>query len=164
MPTRRDVTVTAGADSLAVALKPRGHLTARSVAASPKPGCGRCCMIGTGAQPRPGSRIFYTFRHWPQVPTGDLLQLRQALANSQEPADEDAASELLRIINAELRVRGRRREWRLSLVGARSRRRHVGRRSGKQDQKPDPGHPLDQRGCGPGNLSGVAASALNTHS
>ena len=98
-------------------------------------------MIGTGSQRRPGSRIFYTFRHWPQVPTGDLLQLRQALVTSQEPADDDAASELLQIINAELRGRGRRREWRLNLVGARSRRRHAGRRSGKQDQKPDPGLP-----------------------
>ncbi len=102
---------------------------------------GRCGVIGTGSQRRPGSRIFYTFRHLPQVPTGDLLQLRQALANSQEPADEDAASKLLQIINAELRGRGRRREWRLNLVGARSRRRHAGRRSSKQYQKPDPGLP-----------------------
>jgi hypothetical protein len=75
------------------------------------------------------------------VPTGDLLQLRQALANSQEPADGAAASELLHIVNAELRGRGRRRGWRLNLVGARSCRRHAGRRSGKQDQKPDPGLP-----------------------
>ncbi|MFE4226945.1 hypothetical protein ACFRJ8_03535 [Arthrobacter sp. NPDC056886] len=77
----------------------------------------------------------------PQVPTGDLLQLRQALANSQEPADDAAASELLLIINAELRGRGRRRQLRLNLVGARSRRGHARRRSGKQDQKPDPGLP-----------------------
>ncbi|SDK90485.1 hypothetical protein SAMN04487916_10441 [Arthrobacter sp. ov407] len=98
-------------------------------------------MIGPGSQRRPGNRIFYTFRHWPQVPTGDLLQLRQALAQWQEPADEDAASELLRILNAELRARGRRREWRLHVVGARSRRRHAGRRSGKKDQNPDPGLP-----------------------
>lgn len=98
-------------------------------------------MTGTGSQRRPGSRIFYTFRHWPQVPTGDLLQLRQALAQCQEPADEDAASELLRIINAELRGRGRRREWRLNVVGARSCRRHAGRRSGKKGQHPDPGLP-----------------------
>jgi hypothetical protein len=97
-------------------------------------------MIDTGSQRRPGSRIFYTFRHLPQVPTGDLLQLRQALANSREPADDDVAFELLQIINAELRGRGRRREWRLNL-GARSRRRQAGRRSGNQDQKPDPGLP-----------------------
>ena len=98
-------------------------------------------MIGTGPQRRPDNRIFYTFQHLPQVPTGDLLQLRQALANSQEPAADDAAFELLQIINAELRGRSRRREWRLNLVGARSRRRRVGRRTGKQDQKPDSGLP-----------------------
>lgn len=98
-------------------------------------------MIGTGPQRRPDSRIFYTFQHLPQVPTGDLLQLRQALANSREPAGDDAVLELLRIVNAELRGRGRRREWRLNLAGARSRRRRAGRRSGKQDQEPDPGLP-----------------------
>jgi hypothetical protein len=96
---------------------------------------------GTGSQQHPGSRIYYTFRHWPQVPTGDLLQLRQALANSQEPADEDATSELLQIINTELRGRGRRRKWRLNMVGARSLCRRRRRRPGKQDQKPDSGFP-----------------------
>jgi hypothetical protein len=40
MPTRLDVTVTAGADSLAAALKPLGYLTVRSVAASPEPDWG----------------------------------------------------------------------------------------------------------------------------
>ncbi|CAH0218644.1 hypothetical protein SRABI26_02348 [Arthrobacter sp. Bi26] len=40
MPTRLDVTITAGADSLAVALKPLGYLTVRSAAASPEPGRG----------------------------------------------------------------------------------------------------------------------------
>lgn len=98
-------------------------------------------MIGTGSQRRPGSRIFYTFRHLPQVPTGDLLQLRQALADSRASAEDDAAFELLEIINAELRGRGRRREWRLNLIGARSRRRQAVRRYGNQDQKPDPGLP-----------------------
>ena len=39
MPTRLDVTVTADADSLAVAVKPLDYLTARSVAA-PEPGWG----------------------------------------------------------------------------------------------------------------------------
>lgn len=98
-------------------------------------------MIGTWSQPPPVSRIYYTFRRWQQVPTGDLLQLRQALVHRHEPAIEDAASELLRIINAELRGRGRRRECRLNLIGARSRRRQPGQRSFNQDQKPDPGLP-----------------------
>ena len=97
-------------------------------------------MIGAGSQ-RPGSRIFYTFRQWPQVPTGDLLQLRQALAQCQEPASEDAASELLRIVDAELRGRGGRRERRLGVLGSRSRRGRAAGRSGKQDQSPDPGLP-----------------------
>ena len=97
-------------------------------------------MKGAGSQ-RPGSRIFYTFRQWPQVPTGDLLQLRQALARCQEPASEDAASELSRIVDAELRGRGRCREWRLGVLGSRSRRRRAGSRPGKQDQSPDPGLP-----------------------
>lgn len=41
MPTRLDLTVTADADSLAVAVKPRDHLTARRrVAAVREPGWG----------------------------------------------------------------------------------------------------------------------------
>ena len=95
----------------------------------------------TGAQRPPGSRIFYSFRHWPQVPTGDLLKLQRALVQCQEPAMADAASDLLRIINAELRGRRRRREWHMGVIGARSRRRHGGRRSGARDQKPEPGFP-----------------------
>ncbi|MEY9777096.1 hypothetical protein [Arthrobacter sp. MW3 TE3886] len=98
-------------------------------------------MTGRRSQQPPGGRIYYTFRHWPQVPTGDLLQLRQALVQCQEPAIEDAASELRRIINAELRGRGRRWERHLGVIGALSRRRHAGRRSGARDQKPDPGFP-----------------------
>ena len=98
-------------------------------------------MIGTGSQRRPGTRIFYTFRHWPQVPTGDLLQLRQALASSQEPEDQDAASELLRIINADVRGRGGRRVWRRALFGARTARRPAGPRPAKPHKTPDPAPP-----------------------
>ena len=96
---------------------------------------------GTASQRPPGSRIFYSFRDWAQVPTGDLLKLQRALVQCQEPAMADAASDLLRIINAELRGRGRRREWRLNVIGARARRRHADGRSGKQFRKPDPGLP-----------------------
>mgnify|MGYP000037975395 CR=1 FL=1 len=67
--------------------------------------------------------------------------LRQALVQCQEPAIEDTASGLRRIINAELRGRRRRREWHMGVIGARSRRRHGGRRSGARDQKPEPGFP-----------------------
>ncbi len=107
-------------------------------------------MIGTESKGRPGSRIFYTFRHRPQVPTGDLLQLRHALAQCQEPADEDAASELLRIIHAELR-------------GHAAGTRADGPTKRTSTLIPAFPRPARMRPCE--NKSGVAASALTgTHS